>query len=302
MLLRINATDFDLVATLQCGQAFRWRRGADGWFSGVVGNRVWRVRQSNGQLEIAGSPSDESVEIEKRSSLHFARFYFALDVPLRDVVATFPSDPVLQEAVAKHWGLRVLRQEPWETLASFIASSSKQIVQIQQIVELLARRFGEPIGGDQYAFPSAETIARASLSELRSCKLGFRAAYLRAAARRVARGQLDLAALRRMEYEQAKEALLKLEGVGEKIANCVLLFSCGHNEAFPVDVWMKRAVKRMQWRGTFGPYAGWAQQYLFHAERLRTVAALRPQNPPRADPTPRARRVGQSARTGLQVR
>jgi N-glycosylase/DNA lyase len=168
----------------------------------------------------------------------------------------------VQAAVRRHWGLRVLRQEPWETLASFIASSTKQIVQIRQIVELLAQRFGEAP-----AFPSAETIARATVAELRACKLGFHAAYLHTAAQRVADGQLDLVALRTMEYERALEELLKLHGVGEKIANCVLLFSCGHDDAFPVDVWMRRALRRLPPGVDFGPYAGWAQQYLFHAER-----------------------------------
>ncbi|MBM3859126.1 MAG: hypothetical protein FJ395_05685 [Verrucomicrobia bacterium] len=246
---RINVTDFNLTATLECGQAFRWRHDADGWFTGVVAKRVLRLRQTGNALE---------GDVD--------RHYLALDVSLRKIVATFPPDPALRDAVERHWGLRVLRQEPWETLASFIASSTKQIVQIRQIVELLAKRFGEPIGAAR-AFPSAEAIARTTLADLRACKLGFRAAYLHAAARRVADGQLDLAALRTMEYERAREELLKLHGVGEKIANCVLLFSCGHNEAFPVDVWMKRALQRVKRRTDFGPYAGWAQQYLFHAER-----------------------------------
>jgi N-glycosylase/DNA lyase len=246
---RINVTDFNLAATLECGQAFRWSRAADCWFTGVVGKRVLRLRQTGNLLE---------GDVD--------RHYLALDVSLRNITETFPDDPTLREAVHRHWGLRVLRQEPWETLASFIASSTKQIVQIRQIVELLARRFGEPIGS-AFSFPSAEVIARATVADLRACKLGFRAAYLHAAARRVADGQLDLAALRRREYQRAREELLKLHGVGEKIANCVLLFSCGHDEAFPVDVWMKRALRRLKPGVDFGPYAGWAQQYLFHAER-----------------------------------
>ncbi len=251
MPARINVSDFNLATTLECGQAFRWRHNADGWFTGVVRKRVLRLRQTGNVLE---------GDVD--------RYYLALDVSLRNITGTFPDDPALRDAVVKHWGLRVLRQEPWETLASFIASSTKQIVQIRQIVELLAQRFGEPVG-TAYSFPSAEAVARATVADLRACKLGFRAAYLRAAARRVADGQLDLAALRTMDYKRALEELLKLHGVGEKIANCVLLFSCGHDEAFPVDVWMKRALQRVNRRVDFGPYAGWAQQYLFHAERRK---------------------------------
>jgi N-glycosylase/DNA lyase len=163
----------------------------------------------------------------------------------------------------------VLRQEPWETLASFIASSTKQIVQIRQIVELLAQHFGEPIAPGAFAFPTPAAIARATLPDLLACKLGFRAKYLLAAARAVDDGRLDLAALPAMELPRAREELLQLNGVGEKIANCALLFGCGHDAAFPVDVWMQRALKKVRKRTHFGPYAGWAQQYLFYAERNR---------------------------------
>ncbi|MCX7887202.1 MAG: hypothetical protein N3B01_08150 [Verrucomicrobiae bacterium] len=250
--------DFNLAITLECGQTFRWHRTADGWFEGVVQGRLRRVRQSGGRLEGDVDPH-----------------YFALDVSLRDIAATFPPVPMLRTALRRYWGLRVLRQQPWETLASFILSSAKQIPQIQQVVELLARRFGEPIGAVHFAFPTPQAIARASRADLHACKVGFRAPYLQEAARRVADGRLDLSRLALMEYQRAKEELLKLPGVGEKIADCVLLFSCGHNQAFPVDVWMKRVLKRLKRKVCFGPYAGWAQQYLYHAERQRRQALHR---------------------------
>jgi N-glycosylase/DNA lyase len=182
--------------------------------------------------------------------------------------------------------LRVVRQEPWECLASFIASSTKQIVQIRQIVAELSRRFGDPIGNDFHAFPSVDAIARASHDELWDCKLGFRAKNLLAAARLIDGGTVDLHGLSSMEYERAVEELLKLPGVGEKITNCVLLFSCGFDQAFPVDVWIERALRRLYFprrkatarqlrefaRSHFGPYAGWAQQYLFFNERTTARA------------------------------
>ena len=266
MQQRINVSDFDLAATLECGQAFRWQRGPDGWFAGVVGKRVRRVRQVGDTLE---------GDVDSH--------YFALDVPLAKVVATFPNDGVLHDAVKRHWGLRVLRQEPWETLASFIASSTKQIVQIRQIVAHLARQFGE-----NDAFPSVEVIARASPRALGDCKLGFRAKYLLAAARAIDSGAVRLDRLPVMEYERALEELMKLPGVGEKIAACTLLFSCGHDEAFPIDVWVERSLRRLYFdgqkvtprklreftRSRFGPYAGWAQQYLFFQERTRGRQSL----------------------------
>ncbi len=204
--------------------------------------------------------------------------YFALDVPLKKIVATFPHDDPLLQAVKKHWGLRVLRQEPWETLASFIASSTKQIVQIRQIVAHLARELGH-----YDAFPTADVVARATHRQLLDCKLGFRAKYLLAAAQAIDSGEVRLDRLPAMEYERALEELMKLAGVGEKIAACTLLFSCGHDEAFPIDVWVERSLRRLYFPGKkvpakklreftrshFGPYAGWAQQYLFFQERTR---------------------------------
>jgi N-glycosylase/DNA lyase len=263
--MRINVSDFDLAGTLECGQAFRWQRGPDGWFTGVVGGRWMRVRQIGDVLE---------GDIDQH--------YFALDLPLAKVVATFPDDGVLHEAVKKHWGLRVLRQESWETLASFIASSTKQIVQIRQIVALLAGRLGK-----NDAFPAVDVVARATHRQLLGCKLGFRAQYLLAAARAIDSGKIRLEKLPAMDYDRALEELTKLQGVGEKIAACTLLFSCGHNAAFPIDVHVKRSLQRFFpgrkatakelrdfSRSHFGPYAGWAQQYLFFQERTRSRQPL----------------------------
>jgi N-glycosylase/DNA lyase len=257
----INVSDFDLASTLECGQAFRWQRGLDGWFTGVVGRRTLRVRQVGDMLEGDIDPH-----------------YFALDVSLPQIFASFPDDGILEDAVKRHRGLRVLRQEPWETLASFIASSTKQIVQIRQIVAALAQCFDK-----DDAFPSVDVIARASYRQLLDCKLGFRAKYLLAAARAIDSGEVWLDKLPGMDYERALEELMKLPGVGEKIAACTLLFSCGHDEAFPIDVWVERSLRRLYFGGEkvtakklreftrshFGPYAGWAQQYLFFQERTR---------------------------------
>jgi N-glycosylase/DNA lyase len=295
----INVSDFSLATTLECGQAFRWQRHADGWFVGVVGKEIWRLRQENHVVEwnvvspssINHRPSTISIaspiDRQPSSIIH----YLSLDVSLPKIFATFPADPLLHQAAREHHGLRVIRQQPWECLASFIASSSKQIVQIRQIVRLLAQRFGEPIDADHHAFPTVSAIARASHQQLWDCKLGFRAKNLLAAARMIDSGQLDLHALRTMEYDRALEELIKLPGVGEKIANCVLLFACGFDHAFPIDVWIERALRRIYFPGKkrvtarelrqfarshFGPYAGWAQQYLFYNERSIVGRASRP--------------------------
>jgi len=207
----------------------------------------------------------------------------------------------MRNAVAACRGLRVLRQEPWECLASFILSSTKQIVQIRQIIALLCERFGEPHcsgglrpsrgGGTQSAvadrrynsFPTPERIAAASDMELRACKMGFRAPHLLAAARQIADGKFDLEQPHRLPLAEAREELMKLRGVGGKIADCVLLFAYGFDCAFPVDVWVERALRQLYFprrRVTekklrhfaathFGPHAGYAQQYLFHYMRTK---------------------------------
>lgn len=273
----INARDYDLTATLTSGQAFRWKL-RDGAWEGVVGSRWVRLRQRDGgiEAETAWAVADWS----------WLTDFLQSEVDLGTILNTFPDDEPMRASVGACRGLRLLRQEPWECLASFILSSTKQIVQIEQIVALLCARFGEPLAvpagyGPVHAFPSAEQLAAASEAELRACKMGFRAPNLLATARRVAGGELDLSSLRTRSASEARAALVDLPGVGEKIANCVLLFAYGFQEAFPVDVWVAKAIRQLyfpkrrpppqrlrRFVGTyFGPNAGYAQQYLFHYVR-----------------------------------
>jgi N-glycosylase/DNA lyase len=237
--------------------------------------------------------------------------YLRLNDDHAAMLATFPQDAPMRVAISHCRGLRLLRQEPWECLASFILSSNKQIVQIQQCIELLCERFGEPVGpvgravlsppsagpdsgcgahgvprpaGPRYTFPTASRLAAASEAELRACKIGFRAKYLLAAACMVASGALDLATLEALPLDPARAELMRCPGVGPKIADCTLLFSCGFDAAFPIDVWVERALRRLyfpkrrvkrarleRFAAThFGPHAGLAQQYLFHYLRTGT--------------------------------
>jgi N-glycosylase/DNA lyase len=263
---------YDLAATLASGQAFRWRQGGGAW-EGVIGSRWVRLRQ-DADCIIA--------ETTGASNWEWLRHYLQLDVELEDILATFPADEPMRAAVACCRGLRLLRQDPWECLASFICSSTKQIVQIRQIAGLLSKRFGEPLSvADAFAFPTAARIAEASEAELRECKLGFRAPYLAGAARALASGKIDLSRLSLLPMEEARAALLELSGVGPKIADCVLLFAYGFPRAFPVDVWVARALRRLYFprrrpkperlrlfsQTYFGPHSGYAQQYLFHYMR-----------------------------------
>ncbi len=273
--------DYDLAATLGSGQAFRWRQVDHAW-EGILSGHHFRLRQT---------PTDISAELLGACRTHPApdllRQFLQLDADLPHILATFPDDEPMRAAVAACRGLRLLRQEPWECLVSFICSSTKQIVQIQQIIVLLCERFGEPIpvGGDaSFAFPTAARLAACSEAELRTCKMGFRAPYILTAAKAVTSGKLDLSRLHNLSTAEARSALMNLHGVGRKIADCVLLFAYGKQDAFPVDVWVRRALtelyfprrrpseKRLEHFANthFGPNAGYAQQYLFHYVRTHS--------------------------------
>ena len=270
--------DYDLAATLTSGQAFRWQT-LDGAWEGLVGMRWVRLR--------AGEDAIIAETADPVSDWSWLATYLQVNLDLSGVVATFPDDEPMRAAVAACRGLRLLRQDPWECLASFICSSTKQIVQIRQIVALLCERFGDPVVAPRghapaFGFPSPARLAAAAESELRACKMGFRAPNLRTAARMVADADLNLARLAGMPVSEARAELMRVPGVGRKIADCVLLFACGFPDAFPVDVWVMKALRRLYFprrRVTlkrlheftavhFGPRAGYAQQYLFHNARV----------------------------------
>ncbi len=269
---------FSLRDTLKSGQIFHWEAhsidGREG-FAGCVG---------------AGPPAFASQDAENGAVLvpaadaaRVAR-YFGLDHAPSDVHAAFPpEDPVLREAIAFCPGIRVARQPLWECLATFITSSMKQVAHIRAISLALRHRYGERhelAGRAFFSYPTPEALAAAGEEALRACALGYRAKSLHLAARAVAEGELDLGAIEREpSLARAREGLMALHGVGEKIADCALLFGAGRWDAFPVDVWMERILReryRKRLKGAklrtwaskhFGPHAGYAQQYLFHFSR-----------------------------------
>jgi N-glycosylase/DNA lyase len=279
--------EYDLAGTLTSGQAFRWKWRQGGW-EAVIRKRWVRIeQQAQGLLvETVHDPQDWS----------WLEQYLQVRVNLAEVIAAFPDDAAMNTAAQACRGLRLLRQEPWECLASFILSSTKQIVQIQEIVRLLCERFGEPVAvpaGHEaaFAFPALERIAKCTEADLRACKMGFRAPYLLGTAQMLADRAVDLSLLDKLPVEQARSELLKLPGVGRKIADCVLLFAYGFQEVFPVDVWVMKALRQLYFRRKrritlkllhefsaryFAPQAGYAQQYLFHYMRTKRVGRAHP--------------------------
>jgi N-glycosylase/DNA lyase len=278
--IHLPVSGYDLDATMTSGQVFAWVRYEIGW-GGVLGRHWVKLEPSSGGIR--------ATTTEPQSDWAWLTSFLQSDVNLNEVLATFPpDDPHLHTALATCRGLRLLRQDPWECLASFILSSTKQIVQIRQVVRLLCERHGEPVTvpvgqNPAFAFPTTERIASLTETDLRACKMGFRARYLLSAARRIATGELALDGVRQMSLEAARAELMKLPGVGEKIADCVLLFAYGFPAAFPVDVWIARALSEFYFRGRrtrpeqlrrfaarhFGPNSGYAQQYLFHHIRTK---------------------------------
>lgn len=264
----------NLNETLRCGQSFLWRAEPDGAWRGVIGGGAVRVWQEGDALVCDTALPPETVAA-----------YFRLDDPLDAIYATFPDDPMLWQAVEAYRGMRLVRYELWDAILSFVCATNANIPRIDRMLGAMAARFGEPLGDGFYALPRPRRLAVLTEGELRALGLGYRAAYVLGAAWVVDSGRFDLGALAAMDYEAAHARLQALPGVGPKVADCVCLFALGHLQAVPVDVWVKRILARHRVglrsyramadfaREWLGPYAGYAQQYLFHYERMRNAKA-----------------------------
>jgi N-glycosylase/DNA lyase len=271
-LNRISAAGIDLVKTLECGQVFHWTR----WESGFVGT----IGDTPSYLEQVG---DALLVPEGHEAL--VHHYLALDHPIDVIEASFPEDAAMRAAMRFSRGIRIIRQPIWECLATFLTSAMKQVSHIRGISLALRKRFGKTLklgSIELHPFPSAEVIAACELADLLECRLGFRARNVLATARMVASNEIRLEALSNLPTAKAREMLCRFPGVGDKIANCVLLFAYERLDAVPIDVWIGRALRQTyfsenqkigpahlsEFCSYFGPYAGYAQQYLFHHWRM----------------------------------
>lgn len=265
----LRVRDLDLGHTLGCGQLFR-QTCRNGWWEVHAGERLFRIRQSApDRLQYVGD-ADEPFLIR----------FFRLDEDLPAILRSLDKDEHIGAAIRWAHGLRLIRQDAWECLVSFICSQAAHIPKITQTLEALCRTFGRPVCvGDwsSYAFPAPGALD--DYEKIVAARTGFRARYLYAASQRMDRARL--ARISVMPYEAAKQALMDLDGVGHKVADCVLLFGLGFSNAFPVDVWVKRAMEACYFGGSrrscaeirrfgqqyFGRYAGYAQQYLYYQWR-----------------------------------
>lgn len=256
----IENPNFDIKQTFLCGQCFRWAECENGDFEGIAGGRYLKARQTDNGVEL--------LNIDEKD-VPFWENYFDMSTDYAAVIKQLSADKILCEAAKNASGIRILRQEPFETLISFIISQNNNIPRIMGIISRLCESFGKPMDNG-YGFPDAETLAALDESDLAPLRAGFRARYIIDGARKVADGTVDFAAIDKMDYESGKAALKQIVGVGDKVADCVLLFAFHKLDAFPKDVWIKRILAEFYPNGLpdcIGEYGGIAQQYLFDYAR-----------------------------------
>lgn len=268
---------FSLDQTLGCGQVFRWERMADGWWYGVVSDRVIKIRQDGLTLTFKGADTA------------FIRHYFSLDLDLNKVIKKIDQDPFIHTAISRCSGLRLVRQPPWECLISYICSTNSNIPTIRRRIASLAEQFGDATefeGKTYFTFPNSASISCNGNDGLTICRLGYRQPYVFGTSCSVTDEKEWEETICRLPYEDARKEMMKLHGVGPKAADCILLFAFQKYEAFPVDVWIRRIMQqnylttldleagltnrdyntiRLFAREHFGEYCGYAQEYLFAA-------------------------------------
>jgi N-glycosylase/DNA lyase len=286
--LNLSNQAFWLDVTLCCGQVFRWEKIGEWWY-GVVGDDVLKVRQEGNKLEY------------ENTDARFVNQYFGLNENLEEIAESIRKDTHINKAIQEYWGLRIIKQDPWECLISYICATFKNIAAIKHMLNNLSRKFGTKKTLDDfefYSFPKPETLARTNEKDLASCGLGYRAKYVLETSKRIYKDNFDFATLTKIPYSEAKKILTEFSGVGAKVADCILLFSLEKTEAFPVDIWVKRVmlnhyrdklpprlVEKLDTsnslgtreyeelnsfgRSYFGKYAGYAQEYLYHFERMK---------------------------------
>ncbi len=260
----IDTPCFDIGLTLDCGQAFRWSQLDDGSWHGVAYSKALTLRQIGDKIELIGANEEDFKNIWYG--------YFDLGRNYVGICEEFRKDALLKDAVDKYYGIRILKQEPWEALCSFIISQNNNIPRIKGIVDRLCRLLGKRISEDDYAFPSPQRVAEAGIEGLAPIRAGFRAKYIIDAAEKVASGKIDFDKILdpATSIEEGRDELIKIKGVGEKVAQCTLLYGCGKVDAFPVDVWVKRILSEDYPDGLpecIDGVKGIAQQYLFHRKR-----------------------------------
>lgn len=267
--------DFNITHIFECGQCFRWNREEDGSYTGVVKNKVINVLQQKNTVEFNNINTDDFDIIKN---------YFDFDTDYETIKNTLNTDEIMAEAIKFGEGIRILNQEEWETMVSFMISANNRIPMIKKVIENLSVSFGDYIGNyrgkEYFSFPTAERLSAAPVERILECKTGFRAPRIKAAATRFLTEKDKIYNIKNMSYDEGLAYLKTYKGIGDKVANCILLFSMKHFDTFPVDVWVRRVMQtlyvsketkdadiRKFAENKFGKYSGFAQQYLFFYAR-----------------------------------
>ncbi len=253
-----NVQNFDIQQTLDCGQAFRWNVNEDGIWSGIAFGKYIELSAENDDIVISNSSEDDFKNIWHH--------YFDLDCDYSKIIKEVGKDKTVAKAAKYSGGIRLLNQEPWEALISFIISQNNNIPRIKGIIERLCENFGTKTTFG-YTFPTVEVISKLTVEDLAVIRSGFRAKYIIDAAQKVQSGEIDLETLKHIDYNTARKILMTIKGVGPKVADCVLLYGLEHKNAFPRDVWINRALEQL-FDGNIPDcakkYGGIVQQYIFH--------------------------------------
>ncbi|MDR7856847.1 DNA glycosylase [Tissierella sp.] len=268
-----NIKHFDPKHIFECGQAFRWNVEEDNSYTTIAYGKVLNVKKHKDDVILSNT------NIEDFNNIWYNYFDLGRDYDL--VIEELSKDPILAEAIEFGEGIRILNQEPFEMIISFITSANNQIPRIKKSIELMSQNYGEKISEGYYSFPTPERLAQVESEELRElCKVGFRDIRIKMTSRRIAKGEFDINKAFELSKDEGKELLMTLSGVGPKVSDCILLFAYNKADAFPVDVWVKRVMEHFYLKEEtnvkligsygaklFGSLAGFAQQYLFYYAR-----------------------------------
>lgn len=279
MLIMEDMKDFNITHIFDCGQCFRWNREEDGSYTGVVSGKVINVSQQGTKVVFDNLTSDD---------FNIIKDYFDLDTDYEKIKEKIGTDDIMKKAIDFGCGIRILNQDEWETMISFMISANNRIPMIKKVIENLSLSFGNFItnyrGKDYYSFPAPEQLAAAPVEKIMECKAGFRAPRIKEAAERFLNEKAIIYDLKNKTYQEGLDYLKTYCGIGDKVANCILLFSMKQFDTFPVDVWVRRVMQtlyvdkdtsdkeiRRFAEEKFGDFSGYAQQYLFYYARELNV-------------------------------
>ena len=278
--LKIKVDCFNLKYTLECGQCFRWKNNND-YYVGVIKDRVIKIRQDRDYIYVR---SNEQKDLEK-----VVKEYFELEKDYSSIEKRIASlDDYVKKALKNTSGMRHLKQDFFETIISYIISANNNIPRISKSVNEISKRYGKKIEFDDeeyYLFPTPEQLKDVTIDDYRACGVGFRDKYIYNTVKRINNKEIDLVKMQDMDTPSLKKELLSLMGIGPKVADCILLFSCGRQEVFPIDVWVERVMKKLYFNDeniskkeilkyasdNFGNDAGIVQQHLFYNIRENMI-------------------------------